>query len=329
MIEDDQRYAAFATETQGWGRDFVRSVRTLYGQAVALVLSALNSLRRTQIRLVVRLAPLDVADARQLAERLFEEPPKDVAEKQLRDAAVTYLAKEHNTRLEPDEWLTLAQVLRTLRNDYGQDVLSQLVSAALNRAKARIAPPVETASMPAPAYQVQGLMGIPGTGPSLTFYASMALAVAVLFLGGWVWVAEQRIGRLKTENREFQRYTKMVEDDAKKLAERVKNAEGRVGQANASVAETAKRAATVNSAEVKRQTTASAMRRREEAKRAAERSNNPDGHIGDPGDWLRDLSAQPLLSAPAIAAPDAASGPGGGHPGELPGNARGPAGPSR
>ncbi|NBW22686.1 MAG: hypothetical protein EBR82_83550, partial [Caulobacteraceae bacterium] len=133
----------------------------------------------------------------------------------------------------------------------------------------------------------------------------------------------------KLENREFKRYTKIVEEDAKKATARAIDAESRVGMANASVAETAKRAATVNQAEVKRQEAARGMRRREEAKRAAERSNNPDGVIHDPNDWLRDLAAQPLLSADPVAAPDAARGAGGGDPGGVSGNAGDAPGPRR
>ena len=323
----------FGTEEDapGWGTRLTRRLRVWSGLAYHWAGQAVHNIQRTQIKLVVRLAPLDVADAKQLGARLFEHEPKDIAEKQLRDAACTYLAKEANTRLEPDEWLTLAQVLRTLRQDYGQDVLSQLVHASLNRRKAAPAPaprPAAPANMPAPAYQVQGLLGIPGTLDTFA-YISMGLAVVVLFLGGWVWVAETRIDRLKLENREFKRYTKIVEEDAKKASARAIDAESRVGMANASVAETAKRAATVNQAEVKRQEAARGMRRREEAKRAAERSNNPDGVIHDPNDWLRDLAAQPLLSAPTIAAPDAPGSAGGGHSGGMPGDAGGAAGPNR
>ena len=66
MNEYDQRYARFAAETSGWGEDFMRSLRTLYGQAVALLMHGIDSLRRTQIRLIVRLALPHEVDADKL-----------------------------------------------------------------------------------------------------------------------------------------------------------------------------------------------------------------------------------------------------------------------
>jgi hypothetical protein len=310
----------------GWGTSFVRQLRIWAGLAYHSSLGGLRKLQRTQIKLVVKLAPLDVADATALGERLFQEPPKDVAEKQLRDAAVTYLAKEANSKLEPDEWLTLAQVLRTLRQDYQQDVLSQMVHAALHRARTKVATP---APAKAPAYQVQSFAGLPLPGVSPFAYLSMGLAAISVLLIGWAWVAETRIERLKTENREYERYTKIVEEDAKRAAARAIDAEARVGQANASVAETAKRATDVIKRESERQSTAAAMRRREEARREQERSTNPDRVVGEPSDWLRDLAIQPLLSAPTIAAPDAPGAAGGGDPGGVPGGPGGQTGPSR
>lgn len=326
MTHDDGRYAnykAFGAEEDapGWGTAVLRSLRAAYGQAYAATLATVRKLQRLQVRLVVKLSSPDVADAVQLQARLFEDTPKDPAELQLRTTAATLLAKEANDALTNDEWLLLAQCLRTLRADYGRDVLRRMVDSALQRRQVKVVapPPVETAA--APAYQVQGLVGLPVPGfGGLFAYLSMGLAVLVVILGGWVWVAETRIDRLKLEGRELKRYTKIVEADAKAATARAIDAEARVGQANASVAETAKRATTVNQAEAKRQQTASAMRRREEAKRAAERSQNPDSGIGDPDQWLRDLAVQPLLSAPAVAAPDAASGAGDRHSGELPGS---------
>ena len=315
----------FGTEEQrpGWGTSFVRQLRIWAGLAYHSSLGGLRKLQRTQIKLVVRLAPLDVADATALSERLFQDPPKDVAEKQLRDAATTYLAKEANTKLEPDEWLTLAQILRTLRQDYQQDVLSQMVHAALHRARTKVAPP---APAKAPTHQVQSFAGLPIPGVPIFAYVSMGLAALSALLIGWVWIAETRIDRLKAENRDHKQYTKIVEEDAKRAAARAADAEARVGQANASVAETAKRAAIVGKAEVSRSERAAALRKRLE-ERNAKRAENPG--TDDPNEWLRDLAAQPLLSASAVAAPGPAGGAGAGHSVELPGDASGTPGPSR
>jgi hypothetical protein len=161
---------------------------------------------------------------------------------------------------------------------------------------------------------------------SVFAYVSMGLAALAALLIGWVWVAEQRIDRLKAENRDYKQYTKIVEEDAKRAAARAIDAEARVGQANASVAETAKRAATVGKAEVSRSERAAALRKRLE-ERNAKRAENPGSD--DPNEWLRDLTAQPLLSASSVAAPGSASGAGPGHSVELPRDASGTPGPSR
>jgi len=315
-------------DAPGWGTTFMRQVRIWMGLAYHSSREGLRKLQRTQIKLVVKLAPLDVADAVALGEKLFQTPPKDVAEKQLRDAATTYLAKEANTKLEPDEWLTLAQVLRTLRADYQQDVLSQMVHAALHRARAKVVAPAAPAK--APAYQVQAFAGLPGLSMTMPFaYLSMGLAVAVLMLGGWVWIAETRIDNLKLKNAQARATQKAMLEENAELRDRIQADSGRISEANAAAMENAKRASDVINREVGRRQTETAMRRREEARRAAERQNNPDGAIADPNAWLRDLAAQPLLSAPAITSPDAPGPAGGGHSSGVSGDAGGQAGPSR
>ena len=319
----------FGTEEDapGWGTTFMRQLRIWMGIAYHSAREGLRKLQRTQIKLVVKLAPLDVADAVALGEKLFQTPPKDVAEKQLRDAATTYLAKEANTKLEPDEWLTLAQVLRTLRTDYQQDVLSQMVHAALHRARAKVAAPAAPAK--APAYQVQSFAGLPIPGVSIFAYVSMGLAALSALLIGWVWIAEMRIDSLKLKNAQFRENQKAMLAENAELRDRIQADSGRISEANAAAMENAKRASEVINREVGRRQTETAMRRREEARRAAERQNNPDGIIADPNAWLRDLAAQPLLSAPTIAAPDAPGSAGGGHSGGMPGDAGGAAGPNR
>ena len=313
-------------DAPGWGTTFMRQLRIWMGLAYHSSREGLRKLQRTQIKLVVKLAPLDVADAVALGERLFQTPPKDVAEKQLRDAATTYLAKEANTKLEPDEWLTLAQVLRTLRADYQQDVLSQMVHAALHRARAKVAAP---APAKPPAYQVQAFAGLPLPGVSMFAYVSMGLAALSALLIGWVWIAETRIDSLKLKNAQARATQKAMLEENAELRDRIQADSGRISEANAAAMENAKRASDVINREVGRRQTETAMRRREEARRAAERQNNPDGAIADPNAWLRDLAAQPLLSAPAITSPDAPGPASGGHSGGVPGDAGGEARPSR
>ena len=309
----------FGTEEQrpGWGTTFVRQLRIWAGLAYHSSLGGLRKLQRTQIKLVVRLAPLDVADAVALGEKLFQTPPKDVAEKQLRDAATTYLAKEANTKLEPDEWLTLAQVLRTLRQDYQQDVLSQMVHAALHRARTKVATP---APAKAPAYQVQSFAGLPIPGVPIFAYVSMGLAALSVLLIGWVWIAETRIDSLKLKNAQFRENQKAMLAENAELRDRIQADSGRISQANAAAMETAKRASDVVKREVGRRERDAQMRRAEEVRREKRRAENPDNELGSPDDWLRDLAAQPLLSAGSVAAPDAPRGAVRDRPAELPGD---------
>jgi len=332
MSESDQRYDRYKSfgaeeDAPGWGTSLVRQLRIWMGLAYHSSLNGLRKLQRTQIKLVVRLAPLDVADAVALGEKLFQTPPKDVAEKQLRDAATTYLAKEANTKLEPDEWLTLAQVLRTLRTDYQQDVLSQMVHAALHRARAKVAAPAAPAK--APAYQVQSFAGLAVAGVSPFAYASMGLAALSVLLIGWVWIAETRIDNLKLKNAQARATQKAMLEENAELRDRIQADSGRISEANAAAMETAKRASDVVKREVSRRERDAQMRRAEEARRAKERADNPDGRIDDPNQWLRDLAAQPLLQVPTIAAPDRAGAAGGGDPSGVSGDAGGEARPSR
>jgi len=331
MSETDERYDRYKTfgaeeDRPGWGTSVVRTLRIWMGLAYHSSLNGLRKLQRTQIKLVVKLAPLDVADAVALSEKLFQTPPKDVAEKQLRDAATTYLAKEANTKLEPDEWLTLAQVLRTLRADYQQDVLSQMVHAALHRARAKVAAP---APAKAPAYQVQSFAGLPLPGVSVFAYVSMGLAALSALLIGWVWIAETRIDSLKLKNAQARATQKAMLEENAELRDRINADSGRISEANAAAMETAKRASDVVKREVSRRERDAQMRRAEEARRAKERADNPDGRIDDPNQWLRDLAAQPLLQVPTIAAPDRAGAAGGGDPSGMSGDAGGEARPSR
>lgn len=333
MTDYDERYRRLAIESEGWGRDFMRAVRTLYGQAVALLMHGIDSLRRTQVRLVVRLAPPDVADAVALKDRLFPTPAADVAEQQLRDACATYLAKEASTQLERDEWLTLAQVLRTLREDYKQDPLRQMVNAALSRrAPVVVAPPpaVEPAAMPMGLMGAQGFVGgaIGGLTTQMFFYASMGLAAIALFLGGWVWLAETRIDRLKLESRQARETQKELLADNVQLREALRDTDARVGEANRAAMENAKRAADVSKQEVARRARELANRKRLEEKNA-ERAKVSNPELSDPDAWLRELSAQPFLSASPVAPADAPRGSVTRRTNELPGSAGGDAPPGQ
>lgn len=298
MNEYDQRYARFAAETSGLGADFMRSLRTLYGQAVALLMHGIDSLRRTQVRLVVRLAPPDVADAVALKDRLFPAPAADVAEQQLRDACATYLAKEASTQLERDEWLTLAQVLRTLREDYKQDPLRQMVNAALSRrAPVAVAPPPasEPAAMPMGLMGAQGFVGgaIGGITTQMFFYASMGLAAIALFLGGWVWMAETRIDRLKLETRNARETIAAKEAVNERLHKSIKERDDALADANQAAEQMMRNYTDVTKRELARRQFEAAQRRAREKQRAAELETNPDGAIRDPNEWLRELSARP------------------------------------
>jgi hypothetical protein len=62
-------------DAPGWGTTLMRQIRIWMGLAYHSSREGLRKLQRTQIKLVVKLAPLDVADAVALGEKLFAEPP--------------------------------------------------------------------------------------------------------------------------------------------------------------------------------------------------------------------------------------------------------------
>lgn len=332
MNEYDQRYARFAAETSGWGADFMRSLRTLYGQAVALILHGIDSLRRTQVRLVVRLAPPDVADATALQARLFPEPPKDPAEAALRSSLCSLLATQANVSkggpaLQEQDWATLASVMKFL-GETDREWPMRLIAPTLNRAIPKpLAPPVETASAP----MVQGFLGPVGAAVGAPFaaftgYLSMGLAVLVVLLGMWSWGLSSQLDKTKLENKQARETHKERLADNVQLREALRDTDARVGEANRAAMENAKRASEVTTREVTRRERERQMRRAEEARRAKERAENPDARIDDPDQWLRDLAAQPLLSASPVAPADAPRGAVRSHSSELPGDTGTPPG---
>lgn len=334
MTNYDERYRRLAIESEGWGRDFMAALRTLYGQAVALIMHGIDSLRRTQVRLVVRLAPPDVADAVALQSRLFPEPPKDPAEAALRSSLCSLLATQANAArggpdLQDQDWATLASVMKFL-GETDREWPMRLIAPTLNRAIPKAsAPAVETAS--APAYQVQSFAGLPIASPfsAMLGYVSMGLAVLVVFLGMALWGLSNHADKLKAENKQARQTQKELLADNVQLREALRDTDARVGEANRAAIENAKRASDVVNREVSRRERERQMRRAEEARRAKERAENPDGAIADPDQWLRDLSAQPLLSAAPVAAPDGSGSASGGDPGSVSGNTGTPPGAQR
>jgi hypothetical protein len=282
----------------GWGTEFMRRVRVWYGTAFHWLILGARRFQRLQVRLVVKLTPDDVADAHALAERLFPEPAKDLAEQSLRDAATTLLAKETAQGILPDEWLTLASVLRTLRIDYGRDVLGQMVHSALSRKLPKIIP---QASSDQP--QVQGFLGgaVASVTTPLFAYLSMGLAATLVLTGGWAWVLGARLDHAKNEEAKARDLASQMMTENVEVRERLKDAESRVSEANRSTLETAARAREVVQREIERRARDTAARRAEEQKRAIELKDNPGGVIHDPNEWLRQLAAPASQNGPTPA----------------------------
>lgn len=331
MNDDYRIYGQLSRETQALGHDIRRTVRTWYGQAVALIMHAVDSLRRTQVRLVVRLAPPDVADAVALQARLFPEPPKDPAEAALRSSLCSLLATQANAArggpdLQEQDWATLASVMRFL-GETDREWPMRLIAPTLNRAIPKpAAPQVETAS--APAFQVQSFAGLPMANPlsGLFAYLSMGLAVLVVLLGMWSWGLSSALDKVKAEHKQARQTQRELLADNVQLREALRETDARVSEANQAAWENAKRASDNSKREVARREREREMRKRLEEKNA-ERAKVSNPELSDPDAWLRDLSTRPLLSAPAVAPADAPRGTVIDRSSGLPGDASGDAPP--
>jgi hypothetical protein len=167
---------------------------------------------------------------------------------------------------------------------------------------------------------VQSFAGLPIPGVPIFAYVSMGLAALSVLLIGWVWIAETRIDSLKLKHAQARATQKAMLEENATLRDRINADSARISEANAAAMETAKRASDVVKREVGRRERDAQMRRAEEVRREKRRAENPDNELGSPDDWLRDLAAQPLLSAGSVAAPDAPRGAVRDRPAELPGD---------
>lgn len=312
MNDDYRIYGQLSRETQALGHDIRRTIRAWYGQAVALIMHAIDSLRRTQVRLVVRLAPPDVADAVALQTRLFPEPPKDPAEAALRSSLCSLLATQANASrggpdLQEQDWATLASVMRFL-GETDREWPMRLIAPTLNRAIPKpAAPAVETAS--APAYQVQSFAGLPIGNPfsALLGYVSMGLAVLVVLLGMLSWGLSSNLDKVKADNRNARETIAMQEKRNVALRDELSRRDTEIGRANQAAIDNVERASNAIRADVEQRRRAVERQRREEARRNAERAKNPSGAVGDPDEFLRNLTIQPLVPAGTLT-PDANGG---------------------
>jgi len=320
-LEPYRRFAAQQIEP-GWGTELRIWLRRVYGRAYHYLLQAIGAVQRLQVRLIVRLALPEAIDADKLKARLFVEPPSDPAEKALRDALTSLLAMYANKRsLIGEDWGRLLGVMRGIE-PYDRDWAMRLVAPALNR---------KTLSAPAPAIspnpeqpQAQGFLGgvVASAVTPLFAYVSMGLAAALVLTGGWAWSLSLRLDHAKMEEAKARAEAHQLSAENKDIRHQLKDAEGRVTEANRSTMETAERAREVIQREVDRRQRDNAQAKAERIRREKELADNPSGIIRDPNEWLRQLAA-PAQETRTAPAPGDAGSAASGSPSIVPGSDRG------
>ena len=314
--EDSARVMAQAGTALGQaGGAFVASVHGLARNVTSLPGRTLRILRRTHVRLVVRLIAEDVTTADQLYDLTFDLPPVDVDHEHYR-RTICILAIVERTEAQD---LQFAQYMRGLKA-YQEDPIRTWVERA--RAKRVVK------ALPPPTVEPAGIMGpqpFMGTAAAVASGLSLSqiFAVAAVLLGAVAWWGWDTAG----DNAARVKEVAAERDDAISAANQ--NAAAAQAERDARITgETQARAEAEKSSTLAANATKRLAEARRKEKRYVEEITGSVGG-GPPPAWderLRDFrSPQTLFGDPAgSAAP--APGPSGGVS-DAPGAAPGASGP--